>query len=119
MVRPATNNTREDEQAPLSDQHPRNLRQNSFIDRYGVDEVHLSATELIQQYLKKQRASWSCIGFLNACLERIPLIRCLKEYQLRRNLFGDLIAGITVAIMHIPQGMAYGVLTGLPPVHGQ
>ena len=30
----------------------------------------------------------------------------------------DLIAGITVAILLIPQGMAYALIAGLPPVYG-
>jgi SulP family sulfate permease len=30
----------------------------------------------------------------------------------------DLIAGLTTAVMLIPQGMAYAMLAGLPPVHG-
>ena len=30
----------------------------------------------------------------------------------------DLIAGITVAIMLIPQGMAYALIAGLPPIYG-
>jgi sulfate permease, SulP family len=33
-------------------------------------------------------------------------------------LRGDLTAGVTVAIMLIPQAMAYAVLAGLPPVYG-
>ena len=31
---------------------------------------------------------------------------------------GDLLAGLTVAIMVIPQGMAYAMLAGLPPIYG-
>ena len=31
---------------------------------------------------------------------------------------GDLFAGITVAIMVVPQGMAYAMLAGLPPIYG-
>lgn len=47
----------------------------------------------------------------------IPLIHVVKGYK-RDNLSGDLIAGVIVAIMLIPQGMAYALLAGLPPQHG-
>lgn len=33
-------------------------------------------------------------------------------------LRGDLRAGVTVAVMLIPQGMAYAVLAGVPPIYG-
>lgn len=36
-----------------------------------------------------------------------------KEY-----LSGDLSAGLTVGVMLIPQGMAYSMLAGLPPIYG-
>jgi SulP family sulfate permease len=36
----------------------------------------------------------------------------------RGDLRGDLVAGLTVAIMLVPQGMAYAALAGLPPVVG-
>jgi len=35
-----------------------------------------------------------------------------------KTLGGDLFAGLTVAIMVIPQGMAYAMLAGLPPIYG-
>jgi SulP family sulfate permease len=46
-----------------------------------------------------------------------PLIRTLQNYS-RKSLQGDLSAGITVGIMLIPQGMAYAILAGMPPVYG-
>jgi hypothetical protein len=115
---------------------PRKLRLQSFVGRYGIDEPYPSTVDQIRDCVKNQCASLSFICCLNAFLDKIPLIRCLKEYNIRKNLFGDIIAGITVAIMHIPQGkrknflkilfhfeceigMAYGVLTTLPPVHGR
>lgn len=46
-----------------------------------------------------------------------PLVDRLSNYQ-RQTLFGDLIAGVVVAIMLVPQAMAYAMLAGLPPQVG-
>ncbi|XP_008212938.1 solute carrier family 26 member 10 isoform X1 [Nasonia vitripennis] len=54
-----------------------------------------------------------------SCIRRlIPVIGWLPRYHFKRDLFGDLIAGITVAVMHIPQGMAYAILGNVPPITG-
>lgn len=46
-----------------------------------------------------------------------PFLEWIKNYD--SDLFkGDLSAGITVAVMLIPQGMAYAMIAGLPPVYG-
>ena len=47
----------------------------------------------------------------------LPLITDLKSYNLQI-LRNDIIAGLTVAVMLIPQGMAYALLAGLPPIYG-
>lgn len=39
----------------------------------------------------------------------IPLIDWLSSYDWKNNILGDIVAGITVAVMHIPQGMLYGI----------
>ena len=41
----------------------------------------------------------------------------LRQYR-RAALPGDISAGIVVAMMMIPQGMAYALVAGLPPVAG-
>lgn len=46
-----------------------------------------------------------------------PAISWLPNYR-RENLQGDVSAGLTVAVMLIPQGMAYALLAGLPPIAG-
>ncbi len=46
-----------------------------------------------------------------------PIFDWLPGYQ-KQWLSGDLSAGITVGIMLIPQGMAYAMIAGLPPVFG-
>ncbi len=47
----------------------------------------------------------------------IPALEWIPNYK-RSDLSGDLSAGLIVAIMLIPQGMAYAMLAGLPPVIG-
>ncbi|TNE66984.1 MAG: solute carrier 26 family protein [Bacteroidetes bacterium] len=47
----------------------------------------------------------------------IPAFDWLPNYK-REWLSGDLSAGLTVGVMLIPQGMAYSMLAGLPPIHG-
>ena len=47
----------------------------------------------------------------------IPIISWLPAYQ-RSHLTGDLIAGLTVGVMLVPQGMAYAMIAGLPPIYG-
>lgn len=42
----------------------------------------------------------------------------LPRYSFKNNIAGDLTAGMTVAVMHIPQGMAYGLLAGVTPSSG-
>lgn len=46
-----------------------------------------------------------------------PLLRTLRGYR-PVDLRSDVIAGVTTAVMLIPQAMAYATLAGLPPVHG-
>jgi len=49
--------------------------------------------------------------------EIIPALKWIRSYR-RSDLKGDILAGLTVAIMLVPQGMAYAMLAGLPPVTG-
>ncbi|KOC67065.1 Prestin [Habropoda laboriosa] len=48
----------------------------------------------------------------------VPLIGWLSTYNWKNDILGDIIAGITVAVMHIPQGMAYAILGNVPPIIG-
>lgn len=51
-------------------------------------------------------------------LERyVPAYVWLKNYRWR-DLSSDLSAGIIVTVMLVPQGMAYALLAGLPPIYG-
>lgn len=47
----------------------------------------------------------------------IPILDVLRNYDLDK-LKADLISGSTVGVVLIPQGMAYAVIAGLPPIYG-
>ncbi|GMV44191.1 MAG: sodium-independent anion transporter [Myxococcales bacterium] len=54
---------------------------------------------------------------MHALSRRLPSLDWLLRYR-REDLGGDLSAGLTTAVMLVPQGMAYAMLAGLPPITG-
>ncbi|XP_043823164.1 solute carrier family 26 member 10-like isoform X2 [Dromiciops gliroides] len=49
---------------------------------------------------------------------RFPPLTWLPWYRWRTWLLGDAVAGVTVGVVHVPQGMAFALLTSVPPVFG-
>ncbi|WP_299835369.1 solute carrier family 26 protein [uncultured Tenacibaculum sp.] len=47
----------------------------------------------------------------------IPLLDWLPKYK-KSQFKGDVVAGLTVATVLIPQGIAYALIAGLPPIYG-
>src|SRR5438132_10682470 len=54
---------------------------------------------------------------LNFLLRHIPALDSLRHYSWRA-LGRDLMAGLTVATVAVPQAMAYATLAGIPPEYG-
>lgn len=57
------------------------------------------------------------LGVLSLATKRIPLVGTLKSYR-REYLRRDIVAALTVAVVAIPQSMAYALIAGLDPVYG-
>lgn len=47
----------------------------------------------------------------------VPIVDRLRHYH-TDTFRSDLVAGLTVCVMLIPQGMAYALLAGMPPIYG-
>ncbi len=47
----------------------------------------------------------------------LPIFEWLQGYK-KADLKGDFWAGLTVGVMLVPQGMAYAMIAGLPPIYG-
>ncbi|XP_035825356.1 prestin [Aplysia californica] len=78
---------------------------------------------ILRRSVEKMKESLNCgscsrKSCCNYAKRLFPFTRMLNGYSGLYDLPCDLIAGLTVGIMHIPQGMAYALLTQLPPVYG-
>lgn len=56
-------------------------------------------------------------GLKGWLLKVVPAVDALRTYRLQ-DARADLIAGLTVATVAVPQAMAYGMVAGVPPEHG-
>ncbi|KAL5474476.1 hypothetical protein EMCRGX_G026427 [Ephydatia muelleri] len=74
----------------------------------------LSPPEPILSAIKPPTSRQAWLRFL---FTRLPILHWIWTYQYTF-LVPDIVSGITVAVMHIPQGLAYGLLTTLDPVYG-
>jgi SulP family sulfate permease len=56
-------------------------------------------------------------AFARFVCRRVPAIDSLRGYS-RLALQADVLAGLSVAAVAVPQAMAYAVAAGVPPIHG-
>lgn len=79
-------------------------RLQSLIDQHGVIQPKPSIYDRLRHVIRTFYENLSFLSFVNAILNRFPIIRCTKEYNFRQNIAHDLLSGLTIAVMHIPQG---------------
>ncbi|NIJ46213.1 SulP family sulfate permease [Wenyingzhuangia heitensis] len=48
----------------------------------------------------------------------IPILEWLPKYNIKESLKADVLGGFTVGVVLIPQGIAYALIAGLPPIYG-
>lgn len=55
---------------------------------------------------------------VDTLMKLFPIFSWISVYNVKSDLVGDIVAGFTVSALHLPQGMAYGLLAGLSPING-
>lgn len=70
--------------------------------------------------LSKKLASRLCRwhGISRFLVSLFPIFIWLPKYSIKKDLLADISGGLTVAVMHIPLGLAFAMLASLPPVTG-
>ncbi|CAL1374436.1 unnamed protein product [Linum trigynum] len=61
---------------------------------------------------------WKRLTFLQFIDGLFPCYRWIRTYRWRDDFQVDLIAGLTIGIMLVPQAMSYAKLAGLEPIYG-
>ena len=94
------------------------LSEDDLTKRFSYRPIKLPNMwrDLKKHFQKHYKPSANCLG--SFLLDTVPMCRWILEYNVRENLFKDFVAGITIGIVQIPQGLAFGLLAGLPPIVG-
>ncbi|HRK19329.1 MAG TPA: sulfate permease [Hyphomicrobiaceae bacterium] len=85
----------------------------------GTDDAGRGASgdQALPAWLKGVQAVLGRLQAIPALKRNLPILTWLGNYR-RADFAGDLTAGIIVAIMLVPQSMAYAMLAGMPPQSG-
>ncbi|XP_051961779.1 solute carrier family 26 member 10 isoform X2 [Xyrauchen texanus] len=87
-----------------------------FKQAYGTEDQSRGRERFRDRLAQRCSCSWvKCLHLLK---KRVPICNWLPKYKLRKWILGDIVAGLTVGIVHIPQGMAFALLTSVAPVYG-
>lgn len=72
---------------------------------------------LLNQKLKKQCVC-SPARAKALLLDSVPILKWLPKYQVKDWLLGDMMSGLIVGILLVPQSIAYSLLAGQDPIYG-
>ncbi|KAL6581034.1 Sulfate transporter 4.1, chloroplastic [Orobanche minor] len=89
-----------------------------------VKVIHLqhpttsASTGRTSYFLEKWRAKMKRMTWTEWIQLFLPCYRWIRTYKWREYLQADLMAGMTVGVMLVPQSMSYAKLAGLHPIYG-
>uniref|UniRef100_A0A7E4W0L9 STAS domain-containing protein n=1 Tax=Panagrellus redivivus TaxID=6233 RepID=A0A7E4W0L9_PANRE len=90
------------------------LNQDDFEKQYEYYAFRESMSSRFRREIQKRTRKWSILNLITTLM---PVLTWLPKYQLSY-IMNDAVAGATIAILNIPQAMAYAALSGVPAVVG-
>ncbi|PAV91402.1 hypothetical protein WR25_06387 [Diploscapter pachys] len=79
------------------------IDQDAFDHRYGFRRVNLSVAWKALFYYR-QVLRWRRVDWLNFLCNRVPILRWLPAYKWKSDLTVDIIGGLMISIVCVPQG---------------
>ncbi|CAN7937342.1 unnamed protein product [Ixodes hexagonus] len=111
---PNASNNNLDGSKPRIRIHRHAMNQEDLVKNYG--EAYTDSP--LSQRVKRKFISCCACTPLSLLYSIFPILHWLPRYRVREHLMNDVVAGFTVSIMHIPQGLAYGVLAHAGAING-
>lgn len=87
----------------------------------AFDEIHLKSEDEEKKTLgERLRSKCQCSRqkLFKFFASYLPIIRVLRYYNIKDYLVTDILAGVTIGILHIPQALAFGLLTSVKIENG-
>lgn len=97
----ATNQRRQSPRIHMEPQEKSNTNFKKFVNKKLQKSCQCSPT----------KAKHMIFGFL-------PFLQWLPKYDLKKNILGDVMSGLIVGILLVPQSIAYSLLAGQEPIYG-
>lgn len=96
-----------------------NIRRTPFTQA-AFDELHLKAKMDKPSTMERLKGSCTCSGQKvgKLFMSYLPILNTIRYYQIKEFLLRDIIAGITIGILHIPQALAFGALASVKIENG-
>ncbi|KAM9695308.1 sulfate transporter [Trichechus inunguis] len=88
--------------------------------RIHMEPQEKSNTDFKQFIIKKLQKTCRCgpAKAKNMIFDFLPVLRWLPKYDLKKDILGDLMSGLIVGILLVPQSIAYSLLAGQEPIYG-
>ncbi|GAB6029572.1 hypothetical protein CHUAL_005316 [Chamberlinius hualienensis] len=90
------------------------LNQSEFFNAYDYNPPQKPT---IAQHLKNA-CECSSLRLKKMVKKRLPILSWLPAYNFKQDIVSDIVAGITLAVVQIPQAMAFTMLSSASPVYG-
>uniref|UniRef100_A0AAF5CUC5 STAS domain-containing protein n=1 Tax=Strongyloides stercoralis TaxID=6248 RepID=A0AAF5CUC5_STRER len=81
-------------------------------------DIYLCEYDLKNNNYNKNKKRPMIVRFILKSISFLPIINWLPKYKFKENIIPDMVSGLTTGIIHVPQGIAYAKLSGVPAVYG-